>query len=86
MNPCTDFDSPIDIVDCDQNLCSEYDYCATIETVDLTSNPKAVTALDWTMCPRAKSNPYIYKNDISDEIESYWWLCASYIVNPEWRE
>ena len=86
MNPCTDFDSPIDIVDCDGNLCSEYDYCATIESVDLTSNPKAVTPLDWTMCPRAKSNPYLYKGDIDEAIEPYWLTCANYIVDEEWRE
>ena len=39
MNPCTDFDSPIDIEDCDGNLCSDYDYCPTIESIDLTESP-----------------------------------------------
>ena len=30
MNPCTDFATPIDVYDCDYNLCSEYDICSQL--------------------------------------------------------
>ena len=39
MNPCTDFSSPIDVYDCEENLCSDYDYCATLLDLDLTQDP-----------------------------------------------
>ena len=77
INPCTAFASPVDIYDCDNNLCTEYDYCATILDLVPLDNELAVTDLEWNMCPQAKTNPYVYKKE--SNVESYWSNCVNYM-------
>ena len=80
MNPCTDFgDSPVDVVDCEGNLCSTYDVCSELldEAAEDDWDPKAVTDLSWQMCPQAKSNPYYYKQSLTTS--SYWEYCREYM-------
>ena len=68
-NPCIDFDSPIDVVDCEGNLCSMFDYCSTLDSVDWqVTDHRAITDLEWNMCPQARTNPHIYKQDLYSDL------------------
>ena len=81
MDPCAGFgNGAVDVVDCDGNVCSEFDVCSMLLTNSAIEgwDHKAVTALDWTMCPQAATNPYKYKDET--EASAYWDQCR-YFMN-----
>jgi hypothetical protein len=48
-DPCTDFDSPIDVIDCNGDVCSDFDYCADIHLREV--GPLEITDAEGYICP-----------------------------------